>query len=126
MFLAGLYGDAEQWAEAERLYTEMAEMFSASPIRRSFASLALARIYMRRGEIEKASEFLSYVSQPFLDQDLFFRVQSQLALRFLKGKRYEEALGVYESLADRLKDNPRLFPQVREQIKILRRKLKGN
>ena len=126
MFLAGLYGDAEKWPEAERLYTEMAEMFSASPIRRSSASLALARIYMRRGEIEKASEFLSYVSQPFLDQDLFFRVQSQLALRFLQGKRYEEALGVYESLADRLKDNPQLFPQVREQIKILRRKLKGN
>jgi tetratricopeptide (TPR) repeat protein len=126
MSLAGLYVDAERWAEAERLYTEMVEMFSASPIRRSSASLALARIYMRRGEIEKASESLSRVSPPFLGQDLFFRVQSQLALRFLQGKRYEEALGVYESLAERLKDNPRLFPQVREQIKILRRKLERN
>lgn len=126
MFLAGLYIDAERWAEAERLFTEMAEMFSASPIRRSSASLALARIYMRRGEIERASEYLSSVSQPFLDQDLYFRVQSQLALRFLREKRYEEALGVFVSLADRLKDNPRLFPQVREQIKILKRKLERN
>jgi len=126
MFLAGLYGDTERWVEAERLYTEMAEMFSASPIRRSSASLALARIYTRRGEIERASESLSRVSPPFLDQDLFYRVHNQLALRFLQEKRYEEALGVFVSLADRLKDNPRLFPQVREQIKILRRELKRN
>ena len=126
MFLAGLYGDAERWAEAEGLYTEMAEMFSASQIRRSSASLALARLCLRRGDLEKASEFLSRVSAPFLDQDLFYRVHNQLALRFLREKRYEEALGVFVSLADRLKDNPRLFPQVREQIKILRRKLERN
>jgi tetratricopeptide (TPR) repeat protein len=125
MSLAGLYVDAERWAEAERLYTEMAEMFSASPIRRSSASLALARIYMRRGEIERASESLFRVSPPFLDQVLFYRVHNQLALRFLREKRYEEALGVFVSLAERLKDNPRLFPQVKEQLKVLRRKMKG-
>ena len=124
MALAGLYGQAGRWVEAERLYAEMAEMFAASPSRRSSASLGLARVYLKRGEMGRASECLSGVSPPYLNPDLLFQVQSRMAIRFIQEKRYEEALEVYEALAVRLKENPRLFPQIQEQVKILRRKLK--
>jgi len=124
MSLAGLYVDAGQWTEAERLYDEMAEMFAGSSLRRSSACSALARLYLRRGEIERASESLSLVSPLFLDQDLYFHVQNQLAVRYLQGKRYEEAMAVYESLAARLNGNPRHIFQVKDQLRILRRKLK--